>query len=382
MGLCLFFIKKDVLNPKPLLIELSMEHNNAFKKFFEKEESYKHLPEWLRRDIEAIIPARLLEPTGSRKTWGVLDFSAMPYALGDCLTWQVNLMCTALENKSDSIRIIVLLDPKKPSNYKLQSHINEGNYKIFFERLKDSLFCIPMKHTVQYESDRYLVFKAAFLSHQRPQLDLWPPLIHLAADQVDYMSHYTIIRFYKKYGFIPLLGEPSALPGKMALQLKKKKSTNKRIFLHLRNSINNNSAANIYRDSNPKKWVQILLHIITLTNGEVDFWYAGNPNEYFKEILAIKNVCPLRNKGLRLKDELFLMGKADAFIGSMSGFAMGAVYSKTPYVITKLEEKFQREMIGASDDHAKFPFAQNNQFLFWGPEDVVKIKNCINKILS
>jgi hypothetical protein len=76
------------------------------------------------------------------------------------------------------------------------------------------------------------------------------------------------------------------------------------------------------------------------------------------------------------------MGKADAFIGSMSGFAMGAVYSKTPYVITKLEEKFQMEMIGASDNHAKFPFAQNNQFLFWGPEDVVKIKNCINKILS
>ena len=178
------------------------------------------------------------------------------------------------------------------------------------------------------------------------------------------------------------MGKPSALPSKMALQLKKKKSKNKKVFLHLRNSINNNSAANIYRDSNPKKWVQILLHIITLTNGEVDFWYAGASNEYFKEILAIKNVCPLRNNGLRLKDELFLMGKADAFIGSMSGFAMGAVYSKTPYVITKLEEKFQREMVGASDNRAKFPFAQNNQFLFWGHEDVVKIKNCINKILS
>jgi hypothetical protein len=356
-----------------------MKIDNSFKKFFEKEESYKHLPEWLRRDIKTIIPARLLEPPRSRKTWGVLDFSAMPYALGDCLTWQVNLMCTALENKSDSIRIIVLLDPKNPSNYLLQPHIREGNYKIFFQKLRDALFCIPMKHTVHYESDRYMTFKAALHSHQRPKLKMWPPLIHLAADKVDYMSHYTIIRFYEKFGFIPFLGAPSTPPCKTAVQ--STKSKNKKIFLHLRNSTTSDSPANVYRDSDPKKWEEILRYIIKRENGKVDFWYAGQPQEHFNDILKIKNVFPLRSKGMRLKDELFLLRMADAFLGSMSGFAMGAVYSKIPYLITKLEEKFLQEMIGNSKDYSKFPFANCSQFLMWEDEDIFQMKNYIEKII-
>jgi hypothetical protein len=355
-----------------------MKDNYSYKKFFAKEKSYKHLPEWLRRDLKSVIPNGLLEREGSKTTWGILDFSAMPYALGDCLTWQVNLMCTALENKSNSIRIIVLLDPKNPSNYKLQPHIKEGNYKIFFEKLKDSLFCIPMKHTVQYESDRYLVFKAALLSHQRPQLELWPPLIHFAADKVDYMSHHTIIRFYKKYGFIPLLGRPSKPPSKAAKQLENSK--NIKVFLHLRNSMTSDSPANIYRDSDPKKWVQTLLYINSLTKGKVDFWYAGAPQEYFKEVIELNTVYPLRLKGLQLKDELFLLKKADMFIGSMSGFAMSAVYSKTPYVITKLETKFKREMLGDSNNSTKFPFAANNQYLLWDDEDEVDLKKYIKNL--
>ena len=357
-----------------------MKMDNSFKKFFEKEESYKHLPGWLRRDIKTIIPARLLEPARSRKTWGVLDFSAMPYALGDCLTWQMNLMCTALENKSDSIRIIVLLDPKNPSNQKLQPHIKEGNYKIFFEKLRDALFCIPINHTVEYESDRYLTFKAALASHQRPQLKMWPPLIHLAADQVDYMSHHTIIRFYEKNGFIPDLGIPSACPCITARRLTRSK--HKKVFVHLRNSMTSDSPANVYRDSDPKKWKELLSYIISREKGKVDFWYAGAPQEYFKEILGVKNIFPLRRNGMKLVDELFLLRNSDIFLGSMSGFAMGAVYSKMPYVITKLEKKFRVEMIGSNNDHTKFPFAQKKQFLLWEDEDVFQIKKYIDNIFS
>lgn len=352
---------------------------NSYETFIRNEEKLKNAPPWLIKDLVSAVPARLREVPSSKTTWGILDFKAMPYALGDCLTWQMNLMCTALENKSKHIKIIILCDPKNPSNQRLQPHIKIGNYPIYLERLKEAFFCIPKKHSVSYENDRYLVFKAAFLSQQRPGLKIWPPLLHLGSDQIDYMSHQLINSFYERYRKIPFLGVPTTPPSKKARQLAKTKTF--KIFIHLRNSKTTTTPANTYRDADEKIWLE-LIDIINKMRPSTEFWYAGSTEEIFKKIKKIRNVVSLRSEGLTLKDELFLMRKANIFLGSMSGFAMHAIYSKIPYVITKLEKKFEFEMIGSSKDKTKFPFANNKQKIFWETEDFIAIKNEIYKLLK
>ena len=76
------------------------------------------------------------------KFTGIYDFSYAPYALGDALTWQMNIAVLAHESKCSLVDFLLLIDPRRPY-CRYQAFLNPnnqiaaiesftGNYEVIF----------------------------------------------------------------------------------------------------------------------------------------------------------------------------------------------------------------------------------------------------------
>lgn len=127
------------------------------------------------------------------------------------------------------------------------------------------------------------------------------------------------------------------------------------------------SAANTYwRDSDFLEWYEFLKEA-EKTFPDVQFVTVGRLQEKPLELLRLPNVTSLRVLGLGLGHELGLIIKSDLFIGTSSGFAAMAFFSKVPYFITKMNQT-ACDAYQIKQGAERLPFASERQILVYEPE--------------
>ena len=65
---------------------------------------------------------------------GIYDFSYCPFALGDALTWTMNLNIGAVEAGCDAVDQYLVIDPWKPGS-RYQPFVNQHNYVSVIDNL-------------------------------------------------------------------------------------------------------------------------------------------------------------------------------------------------------------------------------------------------------
>src|SRR5438132_5902557 len=79
---------------------------------------------------------------------GVYDFSYGPYALGDALTWTMNLNVMAAEAGCDAIDQYLVIEPDRPGG-RLQRFVNQHNYVTIIDNLFPAFLCSPILRSLK-----------------------------------------------------------------------------------------------------------------------------------------------------------------------------------------------------------------------------------------
>jgi hypothetical protein len=321
---------------------------------------------WYKRIDFAAIRAIEREANASitNALLGVYDFSYAPYALGDCLTWQENILCRAIDRGYSKVRLCLVTDPWRPACH-LQPHINSSNYGRFIDALHPALFSNPLVQSVQVFRDRY-AFNMFLFSAWRNGVACWPSYEDHFNCDLDYISHKEINAFFTKHSYLPRLVAPSGYVTALDSYIDRYARNRYLVACNIRQSRLSRHPADVDRDSPLEEWHQFFMHIQS-RYPEVLFLYAGGFGEWDVNMIRHPNVLVMRGHGFSLGHELAAVHRADMFIGTSSGFTAAATFSQTPYVITNMEPRFSR-FNGVPVGEPQYPFAFANQYLSWEKE--------------
>jgi len=79
---------------------------------------------------------------------GIYDFSYGPYALGDALTWTMNLNVVAATAGCNATDQYLIIDPMRPGS-RYQPFVTPHNYVSIIDSLFPAFLCSPLLHGVQ-----------------------------------------------------------------------------------------------------------------------------------------------------------------------------------------------------------------------------------------
>ena len=97
-------------------------------------------------------------------------------------------------------------------------------------------------------------------------------------------------------------------------------------------------------------------------NPQTLFVVLGRLQEKPDFLFEMKNLLFPRLSGQSLVHELAWIDESDGFMGSISGFALKAMFSKVPYFVTKFNDEAYR--IADMPNHSeRLLFASKNQML-------------------
>lgn len=307
----------------------------------------------------------------------IYDFGIFPYALGDSLTWSVKQCVKALNEGHNYIDLFLCNDGV---NYYQENHIDQSNSRSYMTDLLPAFYCNPMIKDVYLFHNRDLMLSRLEESEKLNHLIMlkykkdWGVLNNYMFDQVS--SHQTIIDYYKRNQVIPHLSSP------LGFDFKHIHYAKVTIALHLRGRKRDSSLGitEEHRDANIDVWREFIIK-----TGEkypdVMFVILGRADEADPSILSLGNVESLRKKGGSLAKELYLINNCDAFMGSFSGFAEMAAFSKTPYAVFNPDERSYKNW-GLPYGSVRHHFSNEKQIIVEGKETVQKIEEAFNKILS
>jgi len=307
----------------------------------------------------------------------IYDFELFPYALGDVLTWNIRMAMRATEVKKSGYATYVCVDPQESAFPGQEDLVTVDNALLLFSELFGAFTTSPDSRSMHLYTDRSEMLTQLYANFMDDPTSA--EVIHgyesaLKArlhediressftDQIQ--SHKKINSFFAEYGYVPLLKSSWGCEPDVN-NLLENVLTNKRIVVihprsrRLDRGMGGESTRS--RDSDFLEWFEFL-SIAQRVHPEVQFIVVGRVQEKPLEILRLSNVMSLRTLGLGLGHELTLILKADLFIGTSSGFAAMANFSKTPYFITKVNDRVC-ENYGIPRGALRLPFAAPNQFL-------------------
>ena len=314
----------------------------------------------------------------SRSVIGIYDFSYAPFALGDVITWVMNLLVLSERKNAEVIKIFILCSQKDLPN-KLQPYINNHNYLVHLQNIIPAFSLSKKIQSVSVIQDKQIsareIAKLGFLSDPT-----WPHLWSHYKRKLNYSDHKQINKFFKKCGYLPML---SACP-------KIKRQAYKALFpilegkfpviLNIRQRGNTNNPAALHRDGDIANWVKFL-EFCNRSEKDFIFLLVGDPSEFDRDILKLENILIPRVYGMGLEHELALIIAGMPFLGNSSGFSACATFSKAPYAIIKFEHaaaKYIELPVGSTH----YPFAHDNQRLFWDEDSFDLILNAFEKLKS
>jgi hypothetical protein len=316
-------------------------------------------------DAEQLTNVSGGKSAAARPMIGVYDFSYGPYALGDALTWTMNLNILAVEEGCDAVDQYLVIDPARPGNC-LQTFVNPHNYVSIIDNLFPAFLCSPMLRSLKLI--RHVPTFALFLLNEtvrrRP---MWPSFFSQLNRKLDFISHRRINAFYRKHATLPWLTAPRGYGVWTDAFWRDHCQGRFVVAVNVRQGGMSMTPANLYRDSPLPEW-QAFIRRAVQRHPETLFLILGGYTEWDRETFRLPNVLIPRAMGLGLGHELALLHRADLFMGSSSGFAAMATFCNKPYLITNIQHLFSG-YIEVPVGTRRYPFGGDAQILYWEKEN-------------
>jgi hypothetical protein len=295
---------------------------------------------------------------------GIYDFSYSPYALGDALTWTMNLNVGAATAGCDAIDQYLVIDAARPGN-RYQPFVTPHNYVSVIDNLFPAFLCSPLLRSLKLirHNPTFNLFLLREVARRRP---MWPPFrSHLNRKQ-DFISHRRINAYYRKHGHLPWLTAPSGYAAWANAFYKTHCGGRFVVAVNIRQGALSLMPASLSRDSPQPEWHGFIRRVAA-RHPDVLFLILGGYTEWDREAYRLPNVLLPRAMGFTLGHELALLHRADLFMGSSSGFAAMATFCNKPYVITNVQHSFS-PYIEVPVGGRHYPFGNESQILHWETE--------------
>jgi hypothetical protein len=312
----------------------------------------------------------------------IYDFELLPYALGDVLTWNVQTAIRCEDAGRSRVDVLMCVDERHPAGLYQRGLVSAANCGLFFNELFGAFATHP-------NPGRLLVFRRreellAYLRaagrddplHAEALREHEAALARSTNEEalVEYFtqtihSHDRINAFAARHGRVPLLrpslGTEPDIAGLLAHRFPDKRIV--AVHTRLRRLDAGYGGEQSYaRDSDFLEWYEFLREA-GAKHPEVQFVLLGRLQEKPLEMLKLDNVASLRLFGLGLGHELTLLLHSDLFIGTSSGFAAMANFSRAPYFITRMTPA-SCKAYGIEPGAERLPFAAERQRLVYEPE--------------
>lgn len=295
---------------------------------------------------------------------GIYDFSYGPYALGDALTWTMNLNIVAATAGCNAIDQYLVITPWKPGS-RYQPFVTPHNYVSIIDSLFPAFLCSPMLRSLKLfrHSPTFNLFLLRDVARRRP---MWPSFFGHLNRRLDFISHRRINAYYKQHGQLPWLVSPRGY-GDWADEFRRNHCAGRFVVaVNIRQSSLSLTPANLFRDSPLPEW-RAFIRRAGARHPDVLFLILGGYTEWDREMFRLPNVLIPRVMGFGLAHELALLQRADLFMGSSSGFAAMATFCNKPYLISNVQHLFA-EYVDVPVGARHYPFGTENQILYWEVE--------------
>jgi hypothetical protein len=296
---------------------------------------------------------------------GIYDFSYVPYALGDTLTWTMNLNVIAAAAGCNAIDQYLVIDPMKPRS-RYQPFVNEHNYIGIIDNLFPAFLCSSLLRSLKVirHLPGFNLFLLREVIRRRP---MWPSLFGHLRRKLDFISHRRINAYHRQHGRLPWLSAPRGY-GVWADAFRRTHCDGRFVVaVNIRQGALSLAPASLGRDSPLPEW-HAFIRRAAARHTDVLFLILGGYTEWDREMLRLPNVLIPRVMGFGLGHELALLHRADLFMGSSSGFATMATFCNKPYLITNIQHPFS-PYIDVPIGGRHYPFGSENQILFWEKEN-------------
>jgi hypothetical protein len=295
---------------------------------------------------------------------GIYDFSYSPFALGDALTWTMNLNIGAVEAGCDAVDQYLVINPGKPGS-RNQPFVNQHNYVSVIDNLFPAFLCSPMLRSLKLlrHHPTFNLFLLREVVRRRP---MWPSFFNHLNGRLDFISHRCVNDFYAKHGYLPWLTAPRGYGAWADAFYKAHCGGRFVVAVNIRQGALSLTPANLFRDSPLPEWYAFIRRAAE-RYPDVLFLILGGYTEWDREVYRLPNVLIPRVMGFGLGHELALLHRADLFMGSSSGFATMATFCNKPYLITNIQHLFS-QYIDVPVGGRRYPFGNENQVLYWEPE--------------
>lgn len=326
----------------------------------------------------------------------IYDFGLFPYALGDVITWNIQMAIRCLNLGRASIDLYICVDPEKCSSIFQRDLINRDNYFLHFSDIFNAFYINPLINNVYtFSNTKNLIEKfsndiADDLENREILQDYqvvlgnqenFDLLVDYFTNHIYYHKH--INDFYERNDGIPYITEVPGTKPDLA-GIRKGLFANKKIVtihFRLRRLDAAMAGAHTYaRDSNFLAWYGFLKEA-EKKFPHVQFLLAGRIQEKPLEVLKLPNVTSLRLYGFGLAHELSMMLQSSLFIGTSSGYAAAANFSDLPYFITNMNPE-SCNAYDIEEGAEQLPFATDQQFLVYEKETPEMLLSLLERGLS
>ncbi len=365
---------------------------------------------------------------------GIYDFELFPYALGDVLTWNIRTAMRCEELGRATVDIYICLDKRYCAGIFQRDLVKSDNFELFFselytafgthprlgnififrnrETLFERLLALAKEDSYAAESiEEYLLVLEYSEKHKkrlgiidtvRRRLDPIKEALKAAspkkAREIFYNlampagrkvtkyfekyihSHDAINAYFHKNKRIPILGGGIGCEADVEEFLTQCLKDKVIVLFHMRLrrlDVGYGGESSYDRDSDFFEWFDFLNAAASLYP-DVVFVALGRLQEKPLALLDLPNVVSMRAFGMGLGHELTLMQSGDLFIGSSSGFAAYANFSKIPYFITNMNPG-ACHAYEIPEGSARLPFAFPNQELVYEKETSLMLMTLLER---
>jgi hypothetical protein len=307
----------------------------------------------------------------------ILDFSYQHFALGDLLTSQVDAMAIALDGGVKFIDVELMAYPSRPAA-RAQGFITPDNYISYLDNIAPIFDCNPMLRRLRLV--RHIsTFNFSLLSYYTNGIAMFPDLkTHLKMSHSYPLGHHRINSFYARHGCIPQLVSPRHYRAWAGRFHRTELEGRPLVVINPRQSSLTDYPVVTYRDAPLASWYAFI-DAAAERWPKVMFVMAGGYQEWEHRLVHRRNVFVPRACGLTLSHELALMGVANLFMGTSSGFATFATFTAIPYAILNIEHHFS-QYAGINPHDRHYPFGKSNQVLTWHKETVGELLSLFEEL--
>ncbi len=312
----------------------------------------------------------------------IYDFSTLPYALGDILTWSVKTLIRARQGGFEKVDLYLCCDALAPASVPQRAFITPESYQLHLLELLPAFHCNPLVENLHIFTDRREFAKAltglgrssnphviAALRRHEEALSHSDTLEGLAPTfHREVTFHDDINAYHAETGFVPRLASSSAY---LQEALSFRKNLGENIFVvamqfRMRQADVTMDGVDPERDADYLAWFRFL-DLVHRKFPHVRFLLLGKLQEKPVQTLGLPNVIAPRLLGMSLGHELALIQISDFYLGSTSGFAAMAMFSDVPYCITKFTAP-SCEIVGIPPNGSRLPFGHESQVVTGAPE--------------